>query len=82
MYITGGEDYEPGPFNVTIPAGEITVSFNISVINDNIFEGNESFNIDVDPSSLPSGVLVQPHSMLMITIVDDDGELLYVIIDS
>ena len=76
MYITTvGDDYETGPFNVTIPAGEISVSFNVSLINDNVFEANESFILTIDSSSLPSGVLVQPDCMTVVTIVDDDGEL-------
>ena len=73
--ITGGDDYEPGPFSVIIPAGEISVTFNISIIDDNIFEANESFTLTIDSSSLPSRVLVQPDCVLMVTIVDDDGEL-------
>lgn len=54
MYVlyTGDNDYESGPFNIIIPGGEISVSFNISVINDNIFETNESFNITIDTSTL------------------------------
>ena len=76
MYITTvGDDYKTGPFNVTIPAGEISVSFNVSLINDNVFEANESFILTIDSSSLPSGVLVQPDCMTVVTIVDDDGEL-------
>ena len=75
--ITGGDDYIFGPFSVTIPAGEISVPFNISIIDDNIFERNETFSLTIDPSSLPSRVLLQSpgNCMLMITIMDDDGEL-------
>ena len=73
--ITGGDDYEPGPFSVTVPAGEKSVPFNISIIiDDNIFEGNETFSLTINSSSLPSRVSVQPNCMAMITIVDDDGE--------
>ena len=73
--ITGGYDYESKPFNVTIPAGEISVPFNISIIEDNIFETTETFIFTIDSSSLPSRVLLQSDCMLMITIVDDDGKL-------
>ena len=73
--IAGGDDYELGPFNVTIPAGVISVPFNIPIIDDNIFEANESFTLTIDSSSLPSRVSVQPDCVLIITIVDDDGEL-------
>ena len=74
--ITGGSDYESGPFNVIIPAGETSVPLNISIIDDNIFEANESFNISIDSSSLSCGVYIPPDRMytLMVTIIDDDGE--------
>ena len=74
--MTGGDDYEPGPFNVTIPAGDISVPFNIPIIDDNIFEANETFSLSIDSFSLSKRVLVQSDCILMITIVDNDGELL------
>ena len=74
--ITGGDDYAPGPFSVTIPAGETSVPFNISIIDDNIFEANELFTLTIDSSSLSSRVLVQPGCMAIITIVDNEGELI------
>ena len=71
--ITGSADYESGPFSVTIPAGEITASFNISLVDDNIFEVNETFSLIIDQSSLSCGVVLQPVDyIVMITIVDDD----------
>ena len=74
LYI-GNEDYKHGPFNVTIPTGETSVLFNISIIDDNVFEGNESFSITIDSFSLPSRVLLQPDCMLMVMVVDNDGML-------
>ena len=75
--ITGGEDYRPGPFLVFIDAGEINVTFIISIIDDDVFERNESFILTIDSSSLPSRVSVQPDSRAIVTIVDDEsGELL------
>ena len=74
---TGGDDYITGPFNVIIPTGETSVSYNISLVNDDIFEANETFFLRIDPSSLPSRVLVQPDCATVVTIVDDDGELFY-----
>ena len=73
--IIGNEDYKHGPFNVTIPAGETSVLFNISIIDDNVFEGNESFSITIDSFFLPSRVLVQPGCMLMVMVMDNDGML-------
>ena len=71
MYV--GDDYESGPFNITIPAGESLVPFNISIIDDDVFEGNESFCITVDRSSLPSRIIVSAVCLSIATIVDDDG---------
>ena len=75
---TGGEDYDPGPFNVTIAAGDIrSVTLDIEIIDDDIFERNESFSLNIDSSSLPSRVLVPPDCISVVTIEDDDdGELL------
>ena len=39
------DDYIPGPYYVTIPAGNITKSFNISLRDDDIFEGKEEFSV-------------------------------------
>ena len=73
--IIEGDDYEPGPFRVTIPAGEISVPFNISIIDDNVFEGDESFNLIINSSYPICGVL--SDCILTVTIVDNDGELLH-----
>ena len=71
-----GDDYESGPFNVTIPAGEINVPFNVLLTDDIIFESHELFSLTIDPSSLPSAVFLQSDCMLTVLIIDDDfGEL-------
>ena len=69
------DDYESGPFSIAVIAGEIRVSYNISIINNNIFEASESFTLSINSSSLPSKVLIEPDCMLVVTIVDDDGKL-------
>ena len=57
-----------------IPAGEISITVNISIHADNIFEANESFILTIDSSTVPGRVIVQPDCMTVVTIVDDDGE--------
>ena len=79
--ITGGDDYESGPFTVIVPAGQTVATFSILITVDDVFEENEVFTITIDSSTLPSRVLVQPGCMLTITIVDDDGELLLQLYD-
>ena len=73
QYFTGGVDYVSGPYSVTIPAGETSASFDLSIINDNnIFEGNESFTLTIRTSSLPDRVMTEPFCDRTVTIVDDD----------
>ena len=76
ILITGDVDYESGPFNITISMGEISVLFNISIIDDDVFEGNRSFYLIIYSPVLLHRFSVQEEcSVLMVTIVDDDGEL-------
>ena len=79
--ITGGVDYDSGPYTVTFPAGETSVSFDVPITNDNILEGDETFTVAVDPSSLPNDVEVGDPSSATVTIVNDDCELLVCMID-
>ena len=48
----------PGPYSVTIPAGEMNASFSISIIDDDIPENDETFVIAINSSSLPNGVTI------------------------
>ena len=67
----GSVDYDSGPYMVTIPAGMREASFNISITNDIILEGNENFSLVLLSSSLP----VVFADEAVVTIVDDDGNL-------
>ena len=71
---TGGEDYISGLYNVTFPAGEITSSFVVSIINDNVLESDEQFDITIDTTSLPDGITVGSTGSSTVTIMDDDGK--------
>ena len=53
-----------------------SVPFDIPIINDTIFEGNETFMLTIEPSSLPANVDVTVGSpdQATVTIVDDDGK--------
>ena len=73
-YIIEGEDYEVGPYSVIIPAGMASVFFNISIINDEIYEGNETFNLVVNVTSLPLNVTIGDPNQATITIFNDDGK--------
>ena len=74
--LTGGVDYNSGPYDVTFTAGVTNVTFDIPIINDIIHEGNESFTLTIVRSSLPSRVSHGSLNMATVTIVDTTGELM------
>ena len=70
----GGVDYNSGPYIVTFTAGQTRAPFNVPIIinDDNICEGNEMFDVTIDPSSTPSFVTVGSPDQATVTIVDDE----------
>jgi len=68
-----GVDYDSGPFNLTIPAGETSYQFSIEIINDNILEDLEMFNLTI---SLPANVYAGNPNQATVFIIDDidDGK--------
>ena len=61
-------------YSVVFHAGMTTVSFNISIHDDDIFEGSESFILDINANTLPDSVTADEPSQATIMIVDDDGK--------
>ena len=84
VLIGAGVDYNSGPHTVTFPAGVTRVLFEVSITNDIILENDEEFNLIINSSSLPTGVSDSHPSLVTVTIVDDDGNvlLLYSSLDS
>jgi len=72
LYTGGGVDYNSGPYTVTFPAGMTRVPFDVPIIDDNTFEGNETFMLTIDSSSLPSYITAGDPDEATVTIVDDD----------
>ena len=73
-----GDDHEPGPYSFTIPAGETFFPVSISITDDDIVEGNETFILTIDDDSLPNRVMLRQQCSIMdVTIVDDDSELCF-----
>ena len=52
-----------------------SVTFDIPINDDIIYDGNEDFTLDIDPSSLPTGGTVGNPGQSTLTIVDDDCKL-------
>ena len=57
-----------------------SVPFNVSINDDDIFEGNEDFTLTIDPSSLPNDVTVGSPDQATVTIVDNDCKFIYIIL--
>ena len=68
--IGGGVDYNSGPYNVTFPAGVTSVSFIITINNDNILEDDEEFNLTI----FPNNIITDSISRATVIIVNDDGK--------
>ena len=50
------------------------VQFNVSINDDNIFERNETFNLGINASSLPKGVVVGNLGLSSVIILANDGK--------
>ena len=67
-----GSDYGPGgPYNITIPAGQTNISFDISIIDDHVLEENKVFELIIIP---PTIIELGGPNRTTVTIVDDDGK--------
>ena len=55
------------------------MSFNITIINDNVLENNETFNFTIVGESLPNNVILGKISQTTVTIVNDGGSRKYAI---
>jgi len=74
IFIGEGIDYVSGPYSVTIPAGMIRASFNVSVVYDIILETDENFILTIISSSQPSHVIIKDPTQATVIIMDDDGK--------
>jgi len=59
---------------VTIPAGQISALFAVTINDDNVFEENEEFLLTINQSSSLNGVIIGSPNIAVVNISDDDGE--------
>ena len=52
------------------------VPFNVSIIDDDIVEKNETISLSIDRKTLPAGVVLFNHSSASVIIENDDCKLL------
>jgi len=69
---TGGVDYTAGPYYVTFPAGDTSLSFDVPITDDNLFESDESLQLSIVRRSLPNGVTRGNPGRVKLTVVDND----------
>ena len=74
LYIGADMDYNSGPYTVTFAAGMTAISFSILITDDSILEGNETFYLTIDPSTLRDDTNVDVGSLFQVTviIIEDD----------
>jgi len=66
----GGIDYDPGPYNLTVPAGNTSLLFTVPLAIDAILESNEEFEMMIDGASLNVLISTEPARVV---IVDNDS---------
>ena len=59
---------------MTIPAGQISIPFDVPINDDNVFEEKEDFLLTIDQSSSLNGVIIGSPNVAVVTILDNDGE--------
>ena len=67
-----GSDYNFGPYSVAFPIGSTNASFNITIIDDNVLEDDEMFNISI--TSITNGHIVGTPAVATVTILDTTGK--------
>ena len=71
-----GEDYRGAQFSVFFPPGENNISFNVSIINDDVIELDERFALDLEIPEAAAALRVVRGSpdTATVNILDDDSE--------
>ena len=74
--IAGSDDYDTGPYSITVPAQSTSVMFDVVIKDDTELESDETFKISIDPSSLRgflgNRINVFDRGEATVTIVDND----------
>ena len=69
-----GKNSTSRQYNVTLSARTTHTSFSVPIINDDLLEYNEEFDLFINQSSLPFNVNVGDIYQTTVMIVDDDGK--------
>lgn len=74
IFVSGGVNYISGPYTTTFSAGTTTTSFGVVISDNDLHEEHVYFNVTIDPSSLPSNVMVGNTAQARVIIVDNDSK--------
>jgi Domain of unknown function (DUF1929)/Calx-beta domain len=69
---TAGEDYTPASGTLTFNAGEVSVSFNVSIREDTLYETSETINLTL--SNPVGGATLGASSTAVLTVADNDPQ--------
>ena len=75
LFTTVTEDYRGNRFEITFPAGSQSVPFDIPIVDDDVFEGLEFFNLSIVVPEAAEDLGVVPGMPVnaFVDIEDDDG---------
>ena len=72
-----GDDYQPVQHQLEFHLGETRKEFNVTIVDDNVIEDMESFqlSLSITDDIISKGVQLGPNAAANVTIMDNDGEL-------
>ena len=68
--LTGNNDYDPGPYHLTIPAGMTRVRFTVTITDDDVQEIDETFRLSIRNNL--SDDFTFSNRVAIVTIINDD----------
>ena len=72
FHLTAGDDYETGPYTVTLTAGLMYATLMVSTVDDTITELSEYFRVEITSTNQPGVIEIGSPNMSFITIEDND----------
>ena len=69
---SGDVDYDSETVIVTFAKQDTSAKFCVNIIDDTSLEGNESFSLVIDATSLPTGVIPGNFHTAIVTILDNE----------
>ena len=72
FHLTGGADYETGPYTVTFTAGQLYATLMVSTMDDSTTELSEYFSVTITSTDQPGAAEIGSPNMTFITIEDND----------